>query len=231
MRKKKTASGEMLSNDDYKVPLPVNYDAGVKSPFATYYDAGTLIELNPYCFKDDGLRIDNGEPRFLLCKIGESISCSERFDGKYDAYNVSQGDIVVNQQRDRVLYASLEFDRFEIYDYRLNPLRCVEGPVKLIPRYKVVNGSISFNKVVLYSYLAAYPTEDFVYLSYIGDYYRKRCQELKAYIFKFDWDGNLVESFDAGHYINKISIASDGTFYCNGYDDDGTAVLWKLERE
>ena len=43
MRKKKTASGEMLSNDDYKVPLPVNYDAGVKSPFAAYYDDGTAV--------------------------------------------------------------------------------------------------------------------------------------------------------------------------------------------
>ena len=222
---------EAVTIEDYKIPLPVHYGGDIPSPFVTSYDAESLIELNPYCFQDEALRINNRESRFLICKMGEPAPVPEDVGSKYDAYNVAQGEILVNPDKNRILYPSLDFPRLELYDYNLAPLKCIEGPDKLLASYRIEDGrAICFNRTIPYSYLGSVTTEDFVYLSYIGDYYKDKVQDLKSYIFKFDWDGNWVESFDTGHYINKISISSDGTLYGCGYDDDGTLVLWRLDK-
>ncbi|MDR2910151.1 MAG: hypothetical protein LBV47_02135 [Bacteroidales bacterium] len=115
----------------------------------------------------------------------------------------------------------------------LNPIKLVIGPDALKPTYRLDGGGnqIVFDRTVPYAYRNYYIDNNYFYLSYIGDYFTidTQLKNFKSWIFKFDWDGNFIESFHSPEYISAISKSSNNDiFYGRGFDKDGTTVLWKL---
>ena len=223
-----------VSKPDYRVPAPLKYGDTMGSPFVSKLDEKRLIMLNPYYFVNKSLGIDNKEPRFIFSEIGRPINKPLDKSDKYYAYNVSQGMLVVNKGKDRLVYASSDYAEIEIYDCSLNPLTRIEGPDEIIPSYRLdTDKSICYNKVIPYSYMDIAYTEEYLYLCYIGDYFGRndKLTDLCTYILKFDWDGHYLDSFDTGHYVDALSVGANAVLYGSGYDDDGTRVLWRLERE
>ena len=203
----------------------------VGSPFVTFLDENRLIMLNLYYFKNKNLGINNGASRFIINEKDIDPNFNRVNSRLYYTYNVSQGFIVPNIEKDRIIYASNFYDEIEIYDCDLHLLRRIEGPDNLIPSYQIHNREIIFNKTVPYTYRNYAITDDFFYLSYIGDYYTSgsQLQDFDSWILKFDWDGNFIECYHSEEYVSTISLSdTDGKFYARGLDQKGVPVVLEL---
>ena len=207
-------------------------DAYELEPFKKYkeelnvYDVheigGKMLFLNPYCFSSSEDGVDNKEPRFFY---SDGRNPDTR---KLNAFNVSQGHILINESKRLVLFAGLDLSQIEIYDYSLAPLTKITGPKKLNVRYSYNDGRVSFFEAVFYSYMGACNAGDSFYVTYSGQNVEKISG---TYIFQFDWSGNLLGSFFLDKYLATISTSSDGnTLYVRGKDDDGLVVLYKFYR-
>ena len=219
-----------LANISY-VCAPVRFSNNAGSPFVNFLDDNRLIMLNPYYFENPEMKISNGESRFIVGDAGSKFTLLSEGSKKYYSYNVEQGDIIVNNEEDRVIYASLFSPRVEIYDCQLNPLKLLTGPDDMDIRYAIEDGSVCFYDIP-YAYMGSAEAEDGFYLLYIGEFLGDEdYQKMQSYIFKFDWDGNVLKSYHCGQYLNSISISSeDDVFYCSGHDEDGSNVLFKLTK-
>lgn len=218
----------VLYDKNYKLPNFVKFN-GVDSPFVTMFNCDSIIFENPYYFKDNGLNIDNRQPRLIVTDANSDYLFKDI--RKYYAYNVSQGFITMNKAKNRLIYASTVLNEMEVYDMNLTPIKLVRGPDKLKADYVVKENSISFNGFAPYSYRKYCTDENGYYVSYIGDYYnpKKSLSDFKSYIFQFDWDGNFIKSYSVPVYINAISKSPDKEiFYGRGVDKDGSVVLWRL---
>lgn len=181
---------------------------------------GRMLFLNPYCFSSSGDGVDNREPRFFY------------HDGwrpdtrKWNAFNVSQGHILVNESKEIILFAGLDLSQIEIYDYSLAPLTKITGPKKLNVRYSFDDGRVSFSNAVFYSYMGVCNAGESFYVTYSG----QNAERINgSYIFQFDWFGNLLRAFFVDKYLATISISSDKeTLYVRGKDDEGLVVLYKF---
>ena len=220
-----------LAFPDYKFPALIKFSNNVGSPFVTFLDENRLIMLNPYYFKNKNLGINNGASRFIINEKDIDPNFNRVNSRLYYTYNVSQGFIVPNIEKDRIIYASNFYDEIEIYDCDLHLLRRIEGPDNLIPSYQIHNREIIFNKTVPYTYRNYAITDDFFYLSYIGDYYTSgsQLQDFESWILKFDWDGNFIECYHSEEYVSTISLSdTDGEFYARGLDQKGVPVVLEL---
>lgn len=224
-----------LVSPNYKNVPPLKFSNGVGSPFVTFYnDKKLLIMLNPYYFSNENLRIDNGVSRFIVGDTKINDDLEEIASDLYYTYNVSQGFIIPNIANNRIIYASNFYDELEIYDNELHLLKRIEGPDKLKPVFRRHGKEIIFNKIVPYTYRSYAMSKDFFYLSYIGDNYvpgKNRLQDFDSWIFKFDWNGTLMESYHSNEYISTLSLSdSDDKFYARGFDENGTPVVWQLTK-
>ena len=220
----------VLSFPDYKIEKPIRFSNNVGSPFVTFYKNDQLIMNCPFYFYDKKMGIDNNAPRFIVTDSKEEISLSLSAHIYY-TYNVSQGLIVPNQEKNRLIYASCFLPEIEVYDMELNPIKRIIGPDKLKPSYRIDGNQIVFNKIVPYSYTGYYFDKEHLYFSYVGDYFHgdMELKDLKSWILKYDWDGNFIESFDLPEYINGLSKSvEENVFYGRGFDSDGTVVLWRF---
>lgn len=224
-----------ICDKDYKLPQFVYYGELGSSEVAEL-DSNRLVMLNPYFFYDKSHNIDNAQPRFLVWNVANQEIEGGVDRSGYFAYNVNQARFAINKESDRLILASDELSELGVYDLKLNPIRQVVGPLDLPVRYYIDESrrSVCFHKNIPYTYRSVAPTDDYVYLSYVGEYNefevetRKR---IKTTVLKFDWDGNFISSFGLGRYISTISIGSDETIYGEGYDDDGAIVLWKFTKQ
>ncbi len=197
----------LISGETYKLDPFIRFSNNVGSPFVTMYDDDTLIMLNPYCFIDKNLGIDNRQPRFIISEIGKDSGLI--LNSKlYYTYNVSQGVVIPSIDRNRVVFASCFTSEIEFYDYNLNPILKVDGPVKMKPSYRCnANKDISFNKIVPYSYMSYCIDDDSIYFSYVGDYFTKEKQlhDFDSLIIEIDWSGNIGNVYHSPEYIKTIS--------------------------
>ena len=220
----------VLQNPDYRLEPLIQFSNNIGSPFVTFYRDDKLIMQNPFYFQDKELSIDNKTPRFIT---EDNDSVSLQFDESfYYTYNVSQGLIIPNPVKNRLIYVSSFLNELAIYDMDLKPIKMITGPDNLKPTYRLDPGNqIAFDKMVPYSYMGFWTDENSIYFSYIGDFFfrNKRLKDFSSWIFRFDWDGNLIESFYSPEYIKSLSKSSDDCmFYGRGFDQDGMTVLWKL---
>ena len=224
-----------LISSSYRPSSPLKFSNDVGSPFVTFLDSARMIMLNPYYFDNEDLGIDNDVPRFLVRETRKnSPVCEMALPQLYYTYNVSQGFIIPNIEKNRIIYASNFYDELEIYDKNLNLLKRIEGPDKLRPVYRMHGKEIIFDKIVPYSYRSYAMTDSSFYLSYIGDYYvsrKSKLQNFDSWIFKFDWDGNFIECYHSKEYISSLSLSDvDVKFYGRGFDRDGTPIVWELTK-
>lgn len=96
---------------------------------------GKMLILNPYCFKDDVAKIDNNAPRFIVSEDNEK---APRNRYKYNTYNVVDGYVIANYEKDRVVLASMNAPpTIEIYDGDLNKLKELSGPENFEVKYHI----------------------------------------------------------------------------------------------
>ncbi|MFI3263025.1 MAG: hypothetical protein R3Y26_08970 [Rikenellaceae bacterium] len=223
----------LVYGSDYEVNDFIKFGNTIGSGFVTQYDSNRLIMLNPYCFTNKDMRIDNKQPRFIVLE-NDITPPLEYNDELYFTFNVTQGPIITNKNKNRVIYASSSLSEIEIYDFDLDPVKKIFGPIELTPTYRVSDGKdISFDKIVPYSYMSSYYNEDYFYLTYVGEYFHRndKLENFDSYILKFDWDGNLVETYHSPEYIYSLYWSEiNNSFYGRGFND-GEIILWKLNIE
>jgi len=226
----------VLHNPGYRMKPLVGFNNNVGSPFVTFYKDDQLIMQNPYYFYDKKLGIDNKASRFVSTDIGEiNRTFSSLDEARYYTYNVSQGLIIPNLDKNRLIYASSFLNELGIYDMDLKPMKFIMTPDDITPTYRLdEDNQIIFNRVAPYAYRGYYVEDEYFYVSYVGDYFSgdKPLRDFSSWIFKFDWDGNFVESYHSPEYINTLSKSIDkDVFYGRGFDEDGITVLWKLSSD
>jgi hypothetical protein len=223
----------ILYNPKYRMDPPTRFSNNVGSPFVTFYRDNELIMQNPYYFSSAKLGIDNEMPRFIISEIEKPNKRLSVLDNvRYFTYNVSQGSIIPNLEKNRVVYASSFLNELGIYDMNLNPVKLILTPDDIEPTYRFDDGNqIVFDRIAPYAYRGHCVDDNYFYVSYVGDYFsgEKHLKEFSSWIFKLDWNGNLIDSFHSSKYINTLSKSpGEDVFYGRGFDEDGTTVLWKL---
>jgi hypothetical protein len=95
-------------------------------------------------------------------------------------------------------------------------------------------GTLIFKGGIPESYSSFCCNDDYIWLLYVGKYFENRSldrllHQTPSYIFKFDWDGNFINSFNIGTYVSPISLGSDGeTLYAMAFDRDDLPVPVKI---
>ena len=201
----------VLQNPLYVAPVIRH---AYSSPTAVRYKEGQLLLENPYCFKSKELGIDHKASRFVVITDNEPYIESKQYE--YTTRNVAvNGKIITDYQKDRIIYADGNKPLLEIYNNELELIKQIHGPDKMLIKYRInEDNSICFNKIIPFVYMNFCTSADFVYLIYLGDFLVPfgQMEDLPAWIFQFDWDGNLIESYSVGRYINSISLSAEPVF-------------------
>ncbi len=218
----------VLTNPLYH-PTPIRHYT--QSPVAAQHliDNQLIIE-NPNYFVDDNLGINTHNARLIVLDKKSMPKEDERYE--YYVRNVtSDGHIIVNYKLNKIIYAYMDKTIIELYDKSLKLTKCISGPDKLPAKYKIIDKEVLFDEYIPYSYLAFCTDETCFYLTYMGANLvdGKNMEDYPLWIFKFDWNGNFIESYNVGRYISSISISSDSkNFYGTGIDEEKNPILLKL---
>jgi hypothetical protein len=122
-------------------------------------------------------------------------------------------------------------------DYNFNVLKTIVGPDKDDAKYVLSQKMLStINTYSFYTSISC-SNDDFVFvLNYRehninGNEHYEYIKNNHGEIFKFDWDGNLVERYALNQEILSLSLSdtSNNTIYLQGVDDNGEPVLFKTE--
>lgn len=218
----------VLANHSYTSP-PIRHFTN--SPTVTQYcNENQLIIENTACFEDDDLGIDNKAIRFIVTDKGSKYVENSKYE--YYTRNVaSDGDIITNYPLNKIVYTHMHKSIIEIYNNDLKLTKRILGPDKLPIKYRIVEKEITFNKRIPYSYLDFCTDKNYFYLSYMGDFLvrGKNMDDYPLWIFKFDWNGNFIDSYYIGRYFASISISNDSkSFYVTGIDKEKNPILLKL---
>lgn len=220
----------LLKNSDY-LAVPIRHQA-IGSPTAVPYKGKFLLE-NPYSFIDEKAGIYQNAPRFIV--TDGKVPYIERNKYQYYTRNVAvNGRIIINEEKDRIIYANMYKSTIEIYDMDLNKLKEVEGPFYLNPMYAVEGeeqyNSVSFKGYIPYAYLDYCVDNDYFYLTYIGDKLREgqKMKELSCWIFKFNWDGDLIDCYPINYALSISRSQQENAFYITTLSSDETPLLIKV---
>lgn len=225
----------VLANPNYLAQL-VSYPPGSLANAVPY--KGRLLSGNPYSFVDKNAGIVQEAPRFIVTDTGNSYE--EKNTYKYFTWNVTGGHIIANETKDRIAYADSNMSFVEIYDMDLNLLRTITGPVDLPTQYAIhgMEGStqqeVVFKRAIPYAYIDYCTDDDYFYLTYVGDMSGngKTVEDLGFHIFKFDWDGNFIDSYPVSSYVRSISKSQkDNALYITTLSHEGVPVLIKMYEE
>lgn len=221
----------MLVNPAYLFP-PIRHQA-TGSPTAIPYKDKFLLE-NPYSFTDKNAGIIQDAPRFII--TDGKAPYIEKNKYKYYTRNVGvNGRIIANETKNRIIYANMYKSSIEIYDMDLNLQKKIEGPIDLHPQYAIEgeNGelNVSFKKDIPYAYLDFCTDDNYFYLTYVGNVLRggQKMKDLPNWIFKFDWNGNFINSYPVHNYVLSISKSqTENAFYITTLSSEDTPILIKL---
>ena len=222
----------LLADHTYSAPA---VRLQVESSFNAIPYKGRFLLTNPYSFVDKKAGIVQEAPRFVV--TNEKNSYEEKNTYQYCTRNVINGFIIANEQKNRIVYASGDQSFIEIYDMDLNLLRTITGPIDLPTQYVILNeeggmqNEVVFKGGAPYTYLNYCMDDDYFYLTYVGDISKKgqKTQDLNCRIFKFDWDGNFIDSYPVHNYVRSISKSrKDDAFYVTILSKEGLPVLIKL---
>jgi len=220
----------VLHNSQYSTKIIRHY---CNAPTVVRYTSDSLLFENPNCFKNKELRIDQKAPRFIT--TSEKVPYVENISYTYYTRNVAtDGNIIQNFTKDRIIYAAFHEPNIEIYTKNLTLIKQIKGPDKLPIQYVIEEANtVTFHKKIPYTYMNFSANADFVYLTYIGDFLvpsqHQKMEDLHSWIFKFDWDGNFIESYNSARYLASISLSKDGkSLYATAINEEGNPYLIKI---
>ena len=222
---------DSLLNKDY-TPLYNNH--GIQAKSLAEYSKDSFVGNSPYYFNDDEKGIGNDAERLVLLSKTNKLSKEDIFGKhKYYAGNVSYGSLIANQDKKVIVYAGESFPDIEIYDYELNLKKIVRAPGEFEYSYSVEakNNWVYLNHNI-YCFSDLFYTDDYFYASYIGSYDKGNDVpqgDYESLIFKFDWDGNLIETYKYDKRIFTFTVSTDGnTFHATVLDDEDSSILVEL---
>lgn len=194
---------------------------------------GKLLAINPNRFIDKQAGINNDGDRFIL--TDSSFSYQENRKYQYETSNVTNGNIIVSYENDRVIYYSANQPLIEVYDTDLNLVRTVSGPeLPMAAEFSLIGPMVIYSNGLPYAYTQSCSNSEYVYIAYIGELTtaEKNYDEFDTRIFKFDWNGNFIDSYLIDISVTGLSLSEDGrTLYVFGREHDGTDVLKKYNLE
>jgi hypothetical protein len=218
---------DAVYNDSYKPELrPLSVLSQYKLPYK-----GRLLALNPYCFINKEYGIDNNGPRFIITDSNYVYEDSSSYE--YDTFNVSYSTFFISHINDRIVFVNTYKPELEIYDLRLNPLREILGPEMPSQKYLIEDdGDVVFLNTIPAAYSSFCHDESYFYVSFNGNLLSYKndfdTSVLKSWIFKFDWNGNFIDSYYIDHYVTSMSLSNDGRYiYAFGTDREGENVFYK----
>ena len=221
----------LLSDQSYKSPM-IKYKE--HSHILAMTCDGDFIFANPFCFSDERYGIDNVGPRLVKGTQESNVNLYDKYE--HNTENITSGFIIYNNQKNRVIYASAYYPFFEMYDTGLVLQKTVKGPDELEIHYSRDEyddyNSWCFTRYIPYTYFDYCCNEDYFFLLYVGktiDVLDYNLYSQPCYIFQFDWDGNLVESFYSERFLYTISCNENNTLYATAFNDDELRVIVKLE--
>ena len=211
----------------------IDYKSGTQRQYL--FDDNRVLVVNPYRFIDNKLNINQDDPRFIIMDATDRLLPN----GRINAINVNIGGILVNHTDKKICYYSNATAEIEIYDFDLNLIKTITGPDKIIPEYSTNNGvSINFASYIPLTYTYAHSDDSYMYLVYEGrsiyheDIIRSggKIENLETWIFKLDWDGNVVDTYKVSKEkkILSLSVTKNGALYlcCK---EEGLIKLFKAE--
>ena len=227
----------LISEKEYTIPkYQITYASGLT--FGLFH--GDLLAENPNCFKSEELGIELESNRFIKCNHENTYSL-DLPDCEYNAINVTNGGhILTNEEKGILCYANLSASVIELYDKELNLTKKITGPINNPIEYVVGNNNfIVFKGRIPYAYFSACSNNDYIYLSYVNAYWdqiQESQNQGEYYIFKMDWEGNVVKTFKTNYLLNSLTCLTSeqtkqdilyGTIEC----EDGTVKLMRLVAE
>lgn len=232
----------ILFNDNYEVKV-IKHE--MMTPDINRDQFGNLIYENPFCFTNKEYSIDNDvNSRFLIGD--ESFQDKSINNYRFNTFNISQGILVSKSDKSKYFHCSYYHPYIEIYDKNLMMLRKIIIDDDDLKKQEFIttnseNSSftnVAFSTTIPYAFRGICASENYVFVSYIGKLYAPTLADLTSpypksintsYIMKFDWDGNLIDSYKYDGYINSISIGSDeSTIYATSYNEDAVPILIKI---
>ncbi len=191
-----------------------------------------LLFLNPYCFKDRIGKFSNpNQNRFLISDSNYNYNLRD-IEYKYETFNIVRGKFIINYKKNRIIYLNEYEDYIEIFNTNLSKIKKIEGPNNLTFDYIKFNNGFStellLNNISVISYSSCCYNNDFVYLAYIGSVFKQNNIYAPSYIFKIDWDGNIINSYYTTSTILNLSISKiNDQLYSWEKDRDGNKKLVK----
>lgn len=218
----------VLHNPNYKIPMFSPYTTS--SQFITFFKDDSFININRYCFQNKELGIKNSQDRFIVEKQGEKMIDDKKYNNVCDAFNVTQGFLIINEKQDRVLFFSGSLAEIEVYNMNLSHIKKIVGPDRIEPIYALEENSVYYRQFIPLGYVEYCTDGQDIFVLYVGCGSLDEFEKPKGtYIFKMDWDGNLVKSYFVDKQLSTISKSSDeNVFYAGGLQGDGLNVVYKL---
>ena len=105
---------------------------------------GSLLRLNPYCFRSPDGEIDNHDHRRFIPPSDETLS-----DRDYDylTHNVSQGTLVANPDKNKIVFCREYENIVEIYEYSsLRKIMEISGPCDFGNSFQVYSNRLGDSK-------------------------------------------------------------------------------------
>ena len=193
---------------------------------------GRLMAINPNCFRYDRLGINNDGPRLIVSDSNYAYKESRKYE--IQTVNAVYADFFISWENDRIIVLDTSEPLIEVFSTDMNPLKTIYGPE--LPDEIVYSTYENFGTYVAAegdspeSYHTFCANEDFFYLAYNGDFFSrdKTMYDMNTWIFKFDWDGNFVDSYYVDHFISSMSLSEDGqSMYIFGVNRDGENVFYR----
>ena len=223
---------DSLLNKDY---MPPYNNHGVDCLGIAEYSKDSLIGDNPYYFKDDENGIGNDAKRLVVISKTNTLNRDVVFGKhKYYAGMISDGNIIANKDKKVIVHTGAYFPNIEMYDYDLNLTKIIKAPGEFKYNYSMVANNMVRLKHTVYCFSDLFYSDNYFYTSYIGSYAKGNDASQGDYetlIFKFDWDGNLVETYKYAKRIYSFSVSNDkNTFYALTLDDQEDYTLVELTK-
>ncbi len=198
---------------------------------------GKIIGENFNRFKNEELKINQDYPRLFYC----DDSTPENYimkDGDYDLFNINNGgQIVVNEKRQKILYANRTQPIIEISDAKLNIIKEIYFDKLEGIDYVIFKNKLIYKKRLPVTFASSCKNEKYVYLFYVNNFWDAIKNDLNNglyYILKLDWDGNVVNCYKTDHYLYSLSYlyesgTDSGHLYATIHDDEGDSWLVKFK--
>ena len=151
---------------------------------------------------------------------------------EFDTYNSVLASFFISYPNGRIaVYNSIE-PEIELYDTDLRLIKKIRGPeLTSNIRYNIMSDGEVLTIGAPTSYYCECYDDNYFYLTFVGRFIEddETIFDIdRSYIFKFDWDGNFVDSYYVDHFVSSMSLSEDGqSMYIFGVNRDGENVFYR----